>query len=181
MWHVIWRRQANNFTFISRYMAYLTAFARSCFIADDRPRASIATAQAIFYNVIFLNFYCCWSYHKTDGARLFVLHSDYVVPWLKFQHSSFTLLLTFHPRDNISECRTHKHAPSVQCTVISYSDSPDFLKINIDWLNLAHINKSRPMQMQRCAGGWDDLNVINCIRAWSVLAKMHCLSSVYGN
>ena len=64
--------------------------------------------------ILFHSFYCCWSYDKTDGARLFMLYSEYVVPWLKCQHSAFGVVLTFQPRDNISECRTHKRAPSVE-------------------------------------------------------------------
>ena len=39
----------------------------------------------------------------------------YVVPWLKCQHSAFGLVLAFQPWDNISECHTHKRAPSVYC------------------------------------------------------------------
>ena len=42
-------------------------------------------------------------------------------PLFEMSHSAFGLVLTFQPWDNISECHTHKHAPSVCCTPeISY-------------------------------------------------------------
>jgi len=52
-----------------------------------------------------------WSYDNM------VVHATfkYVVPWLKCQHLHYTLVLTFKPWGNVSECHTHDLASSVYC------------------------------------------------------------------
>ena len=58
----------------------------------------------------------------------------------EMSHSSFALVLTFQPRENISECHTRKRAPSVYCRLLLHATKT--VSVQAHLILLCHCGKA---------------------------------------